>query len=286
MNVAVLGTGYVGSAYVRAMHYLGFYPRVLSRSWFNYYDPRELKLYLKIQGVRLLINAAGFTGNTVDDCQAPGHRQECYDSNVVLPRTAAGVCKELGIGLVHISSGCVFNSNWMYFTEQDAPNFTTNFYQQCKLSAEQDVLESGARAWIFRIRMPFSHRYHPRNWLIKLCQHEQILDGLNSVTFLDEFCIRSLLLVTEKAASPGIYHAAGSPVRTVDVAEQLVRAGLRKMPIKVWDPRLFLSEHVARSEAILVSHKFEDAFGTPFGQSEAALIWAIDQLGRPPASLM
>jgi len=290
MRAVVIGTGYVAAAYLRALHFLGVHPLVISRHWVDYYNIDAMRLILKAYKPDVVINAAGYSGETVDDCQQTDERGEFYRSLVVLPRNLSLLTSDLNQRLIHISSGCVFNGNYP-FAESDKPNFTGNFYQTCKLSAERDIIDSGCQSWIFRIRMPFSWHRHSRNWLTKLANHDKILEGLNSITFLDEFCMRSIQLIDK--APEGTYHAAYQiPVRTLDVVRMLTEAGIRKKTTILYDPKEFLKEHVKRSEAILDCSKFEKAYGAAFGDPLVALAWCITNyggvgpIGRPPASLM
>lgn len=273
-RILVLGSGYVASSYCRAINFLGYHPLTLSRSWMNYMDMGALRFFLAGYKPSLVINAAGYTGRTVDDCQT--HKNECYQANVTLPRNLSLICAEQKIKMIHVSSGCIFNGEGP-FTEEDQPNFIRNFYQSCKHSAELDVLRSGAQAWIYRIRMPFDYYPHPRNWLFKLMTYERILEGFNSVTFMGAAAMRSFQLVDK--APPGIYHVVESvPIRTVKVAQMLHRAGLRG-PVKRYLPEKFLSDgFVPRSAAVLSAKKFEDAYGSAFGDPLVSLRWCIDRL--------
>lgn len=277
-RIVVLGTGFVGSAYARTLHFLGMNPIMLSRQWFNYADMSQLRSLFSCSRVQLVINAAGYTGRTVDDCEE--NKDECYAANVILPRTLAHLCKSTGVPLIHISSGCIFNGPgpWTeHWTEEDRPNHFGQFYAECKMEAEQDILTSGAHAWLFRIRMPFSYMWHSRNWLVKLIHYPSILDGQNSVTFLEEFCMRSYLVAQK--GEPGVYHAAyPTPVSTLAVAQLLYDRGLRRLPVQPYNAQRFLHQHVSRSQAILSAGKFEAAAGAAFGDPWAALRWCIDRL--------
>lgn len=264
MKVVVIGTGFVAQAYLRCLHYLGYHPLVLSRSWLDYTDPELLEFTLKSYQPSVVINCAGYTGETVDDCDK--NSCECYDANLVLPYNIAMVCK---VPLLHVSTGCVFNGPGQ-FTEDDCPNFLRTVYGVTKINAEQEIQNIKDDCWIFRIRMPFSHISHKRNWLTKLMKYDQILDGLNSVTWIDEFAMRSWQLWQK--APPGIYHATQrNPVRTLDVARML------KPDVKEYDPVEFLKNHVQRSEAVLDCTKFEKAYGTEFTDTWVALRWCIKE---------
>lgn len=270
MRVIIIGTGYVGSAYARCLHYLGFHPLILSRSWLDYTDPHELNFVLRSCHPDCVINCAGYTGRTVDDCEV--NKQECYDSNVTLAKNIADACARIKCPLLHLSSGCIFNGDGP-FTEEDEPNFIGKgnpFYTDCKRQAEKEVMKWEA-SWIFRIRMPFNQVNHPRNWLCKLRGYDKILDGLNSVTFLDEFCMRSWQLIWK--ASPGIYHAAYStPVSTLQVARMM------KPDAGPFNLHEFLKGHIRRSETVLDCAKFEKAYGCSFGDPMAAIRWCLQML--------
>lgn len=267
MRVIIIGTGYVGSAYARCLHYLGYHPLILSRSWLDYTDPHELEFCLKSYKPDVVINCAGYTGETVDDCETNG--MECITANVKLPWNIAGACAGIGCKFIHISSGCIFNC--MEATENDKPNFVSNVYQSSKLYGERLILNRCENSFVFRIRMPFSHLPHKRNWLCKLKNYDRILDGLNSVTWIDEFAMRSWQLWQK--APPGIYHATQrNPVRTIDVARML------KPDVQEYDPSEFLKHHVQRSSAVLDCSKFEKAYGTEFTDTMTALRWCIHML--------
>jgi len=264
MKMVIIGTGYVGSAYARCLHYLGYHPLILSRSWLDYTDSHELEFVLKNYQPDVVINCSGYTGNTVDDCET--NPLECYDSNLVLPYNIALACK---FPMIHISTGCAFYGG--PFKEDDAPNFLETTYGITKINAEKEIQNIKDDCWIFRIRMPFSHIPHQRNWLTKLKNYDLILDGLNSVTWIDEFAMRSWQLWQK--APPGIYHAAQlNPVRTIDVARML------KRNVKEYDPSEFLKNHVPRSAAVLDCSKFEQAYGTQFTDTMCALRWCLGQM--------
>lgn len=275
MNIAILGTGFVSQAYMRALHYLGYHPLSVSRAWNNYYDASELAFLIKSQDTDFLINCAGYTGDTVDDCSR--NPVTCFAANAELPATIARVCARAGVRVIHISSGCIFNGTSSAFSETDEPNFIKNAYQRAKYQAEESM--RGCDSWIFRIRMPFSQFPHPRNWLTKLIRYPNILTGYNSVTWIDEFAMRSWQLAQK--APKGIYHAAQrGGIYTHHVADMLHDAGLRGGYELINEQEFLLSGRVKRSEAVLNVEKFEKAYGTPFTPTVSALDYCIGQMSR------
>ncbi len=232
---------------MRELRKLGLVPIALSRSWVDYTDPLQLESWVKDARIQLIINAAGYTGRTVDDCEK--HKEDCYAANVSFVRSLAKMCVDLDVALFHISSGCIFDGPGP-FKEEDLPNNHSQFYAHTKIEAENELFSTDCRAWIFRIRMPFGHRDHPRNWLTKLKNYPLILDGLNSVTYLDQFVRRSYRLAHQSA--PGVYHAACStPIRTADVATLLHQNGIRELPVEIFAPGSFKAcGHTHRSQTV------------------------------------
>lgn len=276
-RIVVLGTGFVAQAYMRALCHLGYFPIIFSRAWIDYTDPKVLHTELANSGCGFVINAAGYTGVTVDDCEQ--NRHECYHANTTLPVMVANTCAALSIPLIHVSSGCIFNGAGP-FLEDDRPQQMTglqSFYAVCKQNAEDGIIRAGGRVFIFRIRMPFTHLPHPRNWLMKLANYPLILDGLNSATWIDEFSMRSWQLAEK--APPGIYHCVQpEPIRTVEVAQMLGDAGLRKLAVECWNPDDFAKQHCKRSAAVLDCGKFESSYKFASTPMRSAIEWCIEQL--------
>src|SRR6185503_4612969 len=103
-------------------------------------------------------------------------------------------CEQVNIPWGHISSGCIYTGSkpdGSGFGEQDRPNFTfrqnnCSFYSGCKALAEE-LLADAERCYLWRPRMPFSHRDAPKNYLSKILNYEKLLDVTNSLSELDEF---------------------------------------------------------------------------------------------------
>lgn len=270
MNNVILGSGFVSQGYQLALGHLGYKPIVLSRAHADYTDPAVLRPILEEQKANIVINAAGYTGVTVDSCEI--HKAECFKANVTLPFDVATICCDLKVPLIHISSGCIFHGAGP-FIETDPPN-PQSYYAECKVLAEEHMSELEMSRWDFRIRMPFAHQASPRNWITKLMAYPQILDGLNSVTWRDEFCMRSWQIAAK--AAPGVYHAVQpSPVTTLAVAQLLERSGKRGL-VSLLDEDAFYKNHVKRSAAVLDCSKFERAYGAKSNTAMSGITWCIE----------
>lgn len=276
MRIAILGgNGFVASAYKLYLESIGHEPLVVSRSFCYYPHVAVVRSLLEHYRPHVVINAAGYTGLTVDCCEK--HQSDCMAANVTLPVNVARECHKFSIPFIQISSGCIFDGHGP-FTEEADPN-PVSFYARCKLLAEIDLAQF--KPWTFRIRMPFSTRNHPRNLLIKLVKYEKILDGENSLTWLEEFCERSWRIFEKGSPlqSPAIFHAVQpGAVRTRDIAQLLLDARIRVLPVTLFDQVEFYESHVKRSEAVLSSEKFDTAFGSRGTHVLTAIQQCIDKL--------
>jgi dTDP-4-dehydrorhamnose reductase len=181
----------------------------------------------------VVINATGKTGRpNVDWCE--DNKEETYKVNVGGAVNVADVCRELGLYMVQIGSGCVFDSfedppaplqgeerssDWeeklesegiRVFGEEDEPNFFGSFYSQTKAVCE-NILREYANVCTLRIRMPLSAEPNERNLLDKILKYDRILSVPNSVTimehfmpFLEQVCMQRVCGVLN-AVNPGWY---------------------------------------------------------------------------------
>ncbi|KAI7994902.1 Bifunctional dTDP-4-dehydrorhamnose 3,5-epimerase/dTDP-4-dehydrorhamnose reductase [Camellia lanceoleosa] len=139
-----------------------------------------------------VFNAAGVTGRpNADWCES--HKTEAIRSNVIGALTLADVCRNKGLILINFGSGCIFEYDQEHqlgsgigFKEEDEPNFVGSFYSKTKAMAEH-LLKSYENVCILRVRMPiFSDLSHPRNFIKKITQYENVVNIPNSMTNLDE----------------------------------------------------------------------------------------------------
>lgn len=226
------GSGYIGQAYQSLLTRKGIPFRNLRRADVDYTDASTLQAALLRDRPEFLINAAGYTGKpNVDACEE--HRHDCLFGNAVLPGIIAEACAAVGIPWGHVSSGCIFNGSRPGgggFTEEDVPNFTfrTNhcsFYSGTKALGEE-VLAGRPAIYIWRLRIPFNHIDHPRNYLTKLMQYPRLLDATNSISQLDEFCTATLGSWEERIPF-GTYHVTNpGSLTTREIVDLIHRSGV------------------------------------------------------------
>lgn len=205
------GKGYIATAYARELGRTGRPFRILSRAESDYTDRAVLRNVIELTKPEFLINAAGYTGKpNVDACETD--RANCLFGNAVFPGYVREVCEDLCLPWGQVSSGCIYTGERPGgggFTEEDEPNFSfrTNncsFYSGTKALGEE-ILAGAERCFVWRIRIPFNHEAHPRNYLHKLITYDTLLDARNSISHLNE-SIRATLACWEKRVSYGIYN--------------------------------------------------------------------------------
>lgn len=226
------GSGYVGSAYQALLQRKGIPFRNLRRADFDYTDQTALTGLLRRERAAFLINAAGYTGKpNVDACEL--HKAECLMGNAVLPGIIAAACADAGVPWGHVSSGCIYRGSrpdGSGFREDDTPNFTfrsppCSFYSGTKALGEE-VLADQPNVYLWRLRIPFNHVDHPRNYLSKLLRYRTLLEATNSISQLDEFAA-STLACWEKRVPFGTYNVTNpGRVTTHEIVELIRKTGV------------------------------------------------------------
>jgi 3,5-epimerase/4-reductase len=233
--ILLLGSnGYIGSAFAKELTARGLpFLAPMRSECGNLAIINNVQRLFETTRPSFVINAAGWPGTPNVDAteQFP---VRCIESNVSIPSNLATVCAQKGIPLGHVSTGCIYFGtppNATGFTEEHPPNFgfaskDAGIYSRCKDLAEQCILRSGGKAWIWRLRMPFESQDGPRNFLSKLLRYPRLLDARNSISCLPEFvarCIDCLL----NGIPYGIYNLTNpGALTTREITQYLERVGL------------------------------------------------------------
>lgn len=192
MKILILGKGYVGTALAKRLSTCYEVTHV-SRQDLDYTDRSQLFKYLTSDGTRdteYVINTCGYTGRpNVDACEDNIHDTWYY--NVAVPVNIQKTCKDAGVRMIHISSGCIYDGYEKDYTEDDEPNFgllnpDSSWYSKTKHACEMMMKDKDV--YLFRIRMPFCETWSERNVLTKLIKYDNVIDHLNSVTNMEDLC--------------------------------------------------------------------------------------------------
>lgn len=180
---------------------------------------RDVEIELERIQPDIVINCAGRTGHpNIDWCER--HRWQTWYSNVLGAQTLGSVCRYRQILLVHLSSGCMFQSNSpaQVWNETD-PIQAFNFYTESKLFAEKAL--SDEHAAIVRIRLPLDSLPDSRNLLSKLLQFKVVTIALNSITFLDDL-ISAVRIIIQRRAT-GFFHCVSPEPTNLAKIKSLMR---------------------------------------------------------------
>lgn len=258
----LLGKGYVGSNISNYFTKNNLEHTMYSRSMLDYTNKDTLYKFLEEnkEKISYIVNCFGYTGRpNVDGCEA--NKKDCWLWNVFYPLNILDIANELKIPVVHIGSGCVYTGYEKAFTEEDEPNFglfsnDSSFYSKCK--HEFELLAEDYCVYVLRIRIPFNGDNIPKNYFTKLLKYDQLIDNVNSVTSLNDFCnfmFRFHFLLPD--LNGGIYNVVNpEPIKTEQTVELLRKYNLNN-PNWSFIKDTELKTVAKRSNCILSSKKIE-----------------------------
>lgn len=234
VRVLIVGrSGYLGSRFAEFFDSIGIEHFAFTRGGIAKYSFGYLEREIYELRPDLVINCAGAVGHpTVDALE--NFRMEAMAGNVVLPAMLSLICSKLSIRWVHVSSGCIYNGTSPRpggFREDDPAtvldrSVPASVYAHSKAIGEIAIARD-PNCYTLRLRVPFDHRNHPRNYLSKLIQYETLLDVTQSLTSLDDF-IESAWTLYQRNAPTGTYNVVNpGAISTQAITEMLARAGLR-----------------------------------------------------------
>ncbi len=262
------GSGYVGQAFQEVLTKRGISYHNFSRKDLNYYDRVLLRDALRRIRPDALINAAGFTGKpNVDACEEA--KADCLLGNAVLPGIVREVCQDLHLPWGHVSSGCIYtgkSGDGRSFREDDRPNFTfrsnfCSFYSGAKALGEE-VLYGAEKCYVWRLRIPFDHRNHQRNYLSKLLAYERLLNVENSISQRFEF-VGACLDCLEMGIPFGTYNVTNpGSINARTITDIMKRHGLVRKELKFFESEEAFNKIIGgapRSNCILRTEKLSNA---------------------------
>jgi 3,5-epimerase/4-reductase len=125
---------------------------------------------------------------TIDYLEKPGKLVENIRDNLYAPLSLAMLCKEKGIHLTYLGTGCIFTytDHKVSFSEDDEPNFFGSSYSTVKGFTDRLMHLFPETVLNVRIRMPISSDKSSRNLIMKLISYKKICSIPNSMTVLDD----------------------------------------------------------------------------------------------------
>jgi dTDP-4-dehydrorhamnose reductase len=202
-NVLILGAGYVGTELFcySVKEHINYFLK--SKKDLDYTNNLELRKFILNNDISYVVNCSGFTGRpNVDEGEIK--KKECWYLNVLLPLKISKICKDIGIGYIHISSGCIYSGYEKEFTEHDEPNFGlydhSSFYSKSKHAFE--ILND--YGCTIRVRMPFSDDLNERSYITKILKYDNLVNFKNSKTYIPDLCSFIEYIITKNISTSSI----------------------------------------------------------------------------------
>jgi len=138
------------------------------------------------------------------------NKVDSYLINTMGPLMVASACHRLGLKLVHISSGCIFDGNHKLFREDDVP-VPAAWYSRTKAWADDLIVNHDLKDYlILRPRQMISPVPNDTNMLTKFLKKKDLacIDEPNSVTCIEDF--KEMMDHLISVGATGIYNCANS----------------------------------------------------------------------------
>jgi dTDP-4-dehydrorhamnose reductase len=196
MKMLIFGHGYIAGKFKD--HFAG-----AQISDVRLEDLSAVKAELERVKPDVVVNCAGKTGRpNVDWCE--DHKGETLFGNVTAPLILARACEELGVYMVHIGSGCVYEgyNEGKGWSEDDEPNFSGSYYSRTKAWSERMLKDFPVLQ--LRLRMPFDSVPNERNFITKITKYNKVISVPNSISVLEDFLKAAEALIAKKAT--GVYN--------------------------------------------------------------------------------
>jgi len=277
--ILLLGaSGYVGKKYQEYLQHKNI-PYVCESVRF---EGNVWNIYntIKRHNPLFVINCAGFTGiPNVDACNLPENIQPCQDANVNLVHAIGWTCLNLGIGMGHVSSGCIYSGDNTY-SETDIPNFDESWYSLTKIKGERRINKFYSdNSYIWRLRIPFDHVDHPKNFISKIIKFDKLTNQYNSISNINDF-VRATVDCYLNKLPYGIYNVTNpGKIRAQDIAKMLVEKKIvpsdRTWHIMDNQDEIDQIEKVKRSNCTLDSSRIINA-GIPLQEVHESVSRTLD----------
>lgn len=127
---------------------------------------------------------------TIDYLEQPGKLVENVRDNLYAPLSLGLLCKEQGIHLTYMGTGCIFEYDAEHpeggagFTETALPNFFGSSYSVVKGFTDRLMQHLDDSVLNVRIRMPIVDHHHDRNFITKITRYAKVCSIPNSMTVL------------------------------------------------------------------------------------------------------
>lgn len=255
-KVLIFGRGQLSMHYKKYYESFGFEVTVMTRPEADIRNFESVKAAIQKVKPNLVINAAGITN--IDWSEL--NKEETYQTNTVGADNIGRACQEAGVFMVHLSSGCVHNSDTLADIKAETTRPTPLcYYSVTKIEADELLLkrmyEQGLRVLIVRPRQLLSAVPHPKNVLAKMLIYTKFHDKPNSMTVIED-----LVWVTDelmRRGRTGLYNVVNpgitTPYKIAQMIKEVINPDLQIQKLSKEEIDAMYS--VPRADAILSTEK-------------------------------
>jgi dTDP-4-dehydrorhamnose reductase len=159
-----------------------------------------------------IVHCAALTN--VDWCEM--QRYATWKMNVEVTRQIASLAREIGAGLVYISTDSIFDGKSGWYSEESTPA-PLNVYAESKLAGEKAVLNELDCSLIVRTNIygwNAKTKESLAEWILRRLESGQSVPGFFDILFTPIFVgdLSEIILDMMKLGLKGVYHVAGSQV--------------------------------------------------------------------------
>jgi len=279
--ILILGGGFVGTHLYGSLKDRFFNIKLLKRSELDYSNEKIFRDFLLKEKPEYIINCSGYTGYpNVDACE--DNKQDCIFYNFQTPIHVQLLCRELNIKHIYVSSGCIYTGYEKDFTEDDIPNFgifsnESSYYSKSKHLFELATQDLRDNLAILRIRMPFTHTLEHKNYLTKIYSYDNLINQLNSLTFLEDLNKFIFYLTQANNFKGGIYNIVNTePLYAYDIVQLFRDNNINNPSWKIIELNE-LKTKANRSNCVLSNKKVTD-LGFVFSDTRKAVDLCIKNM--------
>jgi len=268
MKLLITGAqGQVGSALVRAAQARHDQVCAYSRAALDITDKAALAKAFTEHKPDWVINAAAYTA--VDKAEA--EPQQAFAINALAVKSLAEVCKAADLPLVHLSTDYVFDGSGQRPYLETDPTAPLNVYGETKAQGELALQELWPKHLILRVSWVFGEEGNNFvKTMLRLMQERTelkvVTDQRGGPTYAGDIA-RAILQMIQKPVW-GLYHFAGSPVRTwyefaqaISVEARLQGAALKIEKILPIPTRAYPTPAPRPLNSVLNTQLFQQTFG-------------------------
>ncbi len=290
MNILITGAnGQLGRTFrdlSRGFEHKYFFTDIVedeSTIYLDITDVQALNTFITENQIEVIVNCAAYT----DVARAEEDESVAMKINAIAPGILAGVAKESGAVLFHISTDYIFDGHGNKpYTEADLA-CPISAYGRTKIAGEKAILDSGCKYIILRAAWLYSH--YGKNFFKTIedkCSKQTsinvVIDQLGTPTYAPDLALAILRIIDDSQMEKcGIYHFTNEGVCSwYDFAVAINRAFGYLCDVKPCATEDFPSKVSRPTYSVLDKSLFKKTFCYEIPHWEDSLLLCVQEYNR------